>query len=314
MHYGLAAASEGLPLDLRPAFGAHVARSDWAGAIRLLLSEVERRTDVSERVACCLQAATLFEQLFGNSAEAQRILEYVLGLSPHDPVAVARLRELYTLARRQDKLRLLAENPRQLAANATLPKVPEARGADVAKDTGGPLAKFAAGGLFIGLPAAVTVTSVLVDASAGPHDNGGGYFWWFAFAILDVVFCAVFVAVVWLPARWALRRVGENPVLIMLVLLSGTFLIGMLPTLGWNVVDAANVLLDPSEPSPVRVRVVEHVTWGKARHRLPVVEERSGRSGPTRLHTTLPLEPVGSEHTLLRGEGLLGRPYYLRPQ
>lgn len=312
MRDGLSATGEGLPDDLQPVFNAYAQRGEWAGAIRLLLVEGERRTEVRERVACHLRAAALYEQQFANRAEAQGILEYVLKLSPDEPVAILRLRELYTRARRREKLRWLAEDRQKLAASAPVPRPPASLGSTAA--AGGLPARIAAGGLFVALPATVVAASMRTATLAEPHDNGGGVFGWLTFAVLDLAFCTVFVACVWLPARWALRRVGRSTLLMMLALLAATFLIAMVPTLGWNAIDAMNVLLDPSVPRAVKVRVVDHVRRGKGVSRFPVVQEQSPHTGSTQLLRTLALEPVGSEHLLRRGAGFFRRAYYLRPQ
>lgn len=318
----LSAAGEGLPDDLRARFDACTERSDWIGAIALLLIEAERRTDVRERVACYLRAAALYERQFANSAEAQAILEYVLGLSPGEPAATLRLHELYTRARRREKLRWLAEAPHEIAAQARVPRPPASHAAGIAgaptgtrpEGTVGLPARIGAAGLFIALPASVVVASMHATTLAEPHDNAGGAFGWLTFASLDLAFCAAFVALVWLPARWALRRVGGRALLVMLALLAATFLIAMVPTLGWNAIDAMNVLLDPNAPSVVRVRVVDHARSGKGRARFSVVQEQSGHTGSTRLMRSLALEPIGSEHLLRRGAGFFRRTYYLPPQ
>lgn len=302
-----------MPADLQPAFDAEVQRGEWIGAISLLLTEAERRSAVRERVACYLKAAALFEQQFANNAEAQRILEVVLGLSPDEPAATLKLRELYTRARRRDKLQLLAEDPRKLAAHASIPKPTPQRRTGPEGD-GGPPAKILAAGLFIALPASVVAANMRVIGIAEPHDNAGGVLGWLTFVILDLACCALFIACAWLPVRWALRRVGGSALLMMLALLGATFLVAMVPTLSWNAVDALNVQLAPSLPSDVRVRVVDHARWGKSRGRFPVVEEQPARGGSTLLLRSLELAPIGSEHVLRRGQGFFRRPYYSKPR
>ncbi|HEY6726395.1 MAG TPA: hypothetical protein VI197_20305 [Polyangiaceae bacterium] len=311
MREGLSANDEALPDDLQAAFAGYEQRGEWLGAISLLLAAAEQRTDVQARVACYRKAAALFERQFGNMAEAQAILEYVLRLAPDEPATVRRLRELYTRARRRDKLRLLEEDPRRLAAHAPVPRPLPASGAGVSARASGLPARIAAAGLFVAPPAVVIAANVHMNAITEAHDNAGGVLGWLNFALLDLVFCALFVAGAWLPARWALARVGGSALFAMLALLSATFLLAMVPTLGWSTIDAANVLLDSKPPSVVTVRVVEHARWGKGRSRFPEIQEQRARAGTTVLLRSLGLEPVGSEHALRRGKGFFRRPYYL---
>lgn len=322
MHDRLSTTNEGLPNDLRSVVDGYAARGEWASAVAVLLVEAERRTEVRERVVCYLQAAAIYEQQFGNSAEAQAVLEYVLALSPYEPAARHKLGELYARARYQDKLRWLAEEPQKIAAQARVPRPPASFVAAGARAANGPsaeaagaiLARIGAGGLFIALPAAVTAANMGANAVVEPHDNGGGLFGWLTFTGLDLAFCAAFVACAWLPARWALRRVDGSALFTMLALLSATFLIAMVPTLGWSAIDATNVLLDSNPPSLVKVRVIDHERWGKGAGYFPVVREHPGGSGSTLLRRSLRLEPLGSEHALLRGGGFFRRPYYLAPE
>lgn len=308
----LSATGEGLPGDLHPAVDAYEQRGEWASAITLLLMEGERRAELHERVACYLRAATIYERQFSNNAEAQQILEHVLRLAPDEPEAILRLRALYTRGRRRDELRWLAEDRQKLAGDAPLPG-PLASSA-VAVNASGLPARIGAGGFFMVLPASVAAANIHVSRLVEQHDNGGGALGWLIFASLDLVFCSVFIALAWLPARSALRRVDGSALLAMLALLAATFLIALVPTLGWSAIDATNVLLDPKAPSVVRVRVVEHVLRGKSKGRFSVVQEQSERSGSTLLLRSLGLEPVGSEHVLRRGGGFFRRKYYLRPQ
>lgn len=305
----LAWTDDRLPADLRPALDACAERGDWVGAITLLLSEGEQRGDVRERVACYLTAATLFEQRFANGAEAQNILEYVLGLSPDEPAAIQKLGELYARARRHEKLRWLADDRSKLAAQARRPKP---LGSQVRTVPGGVPARIGAALLFVALPASVTGANMHALTLVERHDNAGGILGWLAFVGLDLVFCILFVVFAWLPGRWALRRAGQNTLLIMLALLGATFLIAMVPTLGWNAIDAANVLLEPNAPSAVRVRVVAHQRRSKSRSSFPVVRDSTGTESP--IVWSLGLEPIGSEHVLRRGRGFFSRAYYLPPQ
>jgi len=167
--------------------------------------------------------------------------------------------------------------------------------------------------LFIAVPALVVAANMHVLTLVERHDNADGALGWLTFVGLDLAFCTLFVALVWLPGRWAVRRVGQSALLGMLALLGATFLIAMVPTLGWNGIDALNVLLDPNAPRAVRVRVVAHERRGKSVSRFPVVQEQSA-SGTMHLTWSLGLEPIGSEHELRRGQGFFRRAYYLRPQ
>jgi len=310
----LLATDHRLPNDLRAALGAYAERGDWVGAITLLLTEGERRSDVRERVGCYLTAAELFEAKFANGAEAQSILEYVLGLSPDEPEAIRKLGELYTRARRHEKLRWLAEDRPKLAAQARVPRPfgSPVRALAGAPSAGSALGKIGAALLFVALPASVIAANMHVLALVERHDNAGGAVGWLTFAVLDLAFCVLFVAFAWLPGRWAVRRVKQSPLLVMLALLGATFLVAMVPALGWNAIDAANVLLDPNDPSMVTVRVVAHERRRKSRRPFSVVRDSAG----TELHLVWSLgpEPIGSEHVLRRGRGCFGRTYYLSAQ
>ena len=179
---------------------------------------------------------------------------------------------------------------------------------------GGVLGKIGAAILFVTVPASVVAANMHTLKLVERHDNAGGVLGWLTFACLDLVFCSVFVAFAWLPARWALRRVTQSALLVMLALLGTTWLIAMVPTLGWNAIDAANVLLDPNAPNAVKVRVVAHERRGKTKSRFPVVQEQSAGAGTTQLMWCLGLEPIGSEHVLRRGRGFFLRRYYLPAQ
>jgi len=308
---------ERLPDDLRPTLATHAERGDWVGAIALLLTEGERRSDVRERVACYLTVAALYEQQFANGAEAQGVLEYVLGLSPDEPEAIRKLGELYARARRQEKLRWLAEDRPKLAAQAPVPKPLGSAARSVAgspNSAGGASGKIGAAILFVALPASVIATNLHVLTLVERHDNADGALGWLTFVSLDLAFCILFVAFAWPPARWAVHRVGQSALLAMLALLGATFLIAMVPTLGWNAIDAANVLLDPNAPSPVTVRVVDHARRSKSRSSISVVREHPAGAESTPLVWSLTLEPIGSEHVLRRGQGFFSRTYYLQPQ
>ncbi|HEU5073300.1 MAG TPA: hypothetical protein VFU02_03990 [Polyangiaceae bacterium] len=308
----LSATGAELPGDLSPAVDAYEQSGEWVSAITLLLTEGERRAEVHERVACYLRAAAIYERQFANAIEAQQILEHVLRLSPDEPAAILRLRDLYTRGRHREKLRWLAGDRQKLAAEAPVPRM--LASSPVAASAGGLPARIGAAGFFIVLPASVAAANISVNTLVEPHDNGDGVLGWLIFVSLDLVFCAAFIALAYLPARWALRRVGGRALLAMLALLAATFLIALVPTLGWNAIDAANVLLDPRTPSAVRVRVIEHVRRGRSKGRFSVVQELSERSGPTLLTRSLGFEPVGSEHVLLRGGGFFRRRYYQRAQ
>jgi len=310
----LSATDARLPEDLRRALEAYAERSDWVGAVRLLLSEGERRSEVRERVACYLTAAAIFEEKFANNAEAQSVLEYVLGLSPDEPEAIQKLGNLYARARRQEKLRWLAEDRSKLAAQARVPKPLGSQVEAPVAGTGGVPGKIGAAIVLVGLPASVVTANMHAVTLVERHDNAGGAMGWLTFVGLDLMFCTLFVAFAWLPGRWAVRRVGQSVLLGMLALLGATFLIGMVPTLGWNTIDAANVLLDPNPPSAVRVRVVAHERRSKSRSEFSVVQELSADGGSTPVMWSLDLEPIGSEHVLRRGEGFFLRAYYLRPR
>lgn len=304
------AADGRLPADLRPTLDAYAQRGDWVGAITLLLTEGERRSDAGERVACYLTTARLYERKFANNAEAESVLEYVLGLSPDEPEAIQKLGELYARARRREKLRWLAEDRPRLGAQAPVPK-PSRAPATAVGGAGGIPDKIGAAILFVTLPASVVAANMRTVTLVERHDNAGGTLDWLTFVGLDLAFCTLFIAVAWLPARWAVRRVQQSALLAMLALLSATFLIAMVPTLGWNAIDTANVLLDPNDPSPVTVRVVAHERRSKSAGRFSVVRDLTGAES-TPLVWSLGLEPIGSEHVLRRGQGCFKRPYYLR--
>lgn len=173
--------------------------------------------------------------------------------------------------------------------------------------------KIGAAILFVALPASVVAANMHVVALVERHDNADGLLAWLTFVGLDLACCMLFVACAWLPGRWAVRRVGQSALSGTLALLAATFLVAMVPTLGWNAIDATNILLDPNAPSAVTVRVVAHERRGKSVSRFPVVREQSA-SGTTQLTWSLGLEPIGSEHVLRRGQGFFRRTYYLRPQ
>ena len=309
---------DGLPDELRQRLEPYARRRDWQAVVSLLIDAAERRAAPGERIACYLRAAEIYETRFANNAEATRVLEFALRSAPDHPFVQQRLHELYTRARRRHRLRQLANDRGRLAADAPAPKpprpiTPSGDVADAAPEPAGVLARIGAGLFAIALPAAVTATNMHLMALVERHDNSGGFGGWVSFALMDVLLCAIFVALVWLPARWAVRRVGDNALLIMLTLLSATCLIAMVPTLGWNAIDAANVLWDRSEARTVVVEVVEHTRRGKSGP-FPVIREpASARAATTRLMWTLGLEPVGSVHELRRGDGRFGRAYYMRP-
>ena len=167
------AADGRLPADLRPTLDAYAQRGDWVGAITLLLTEGERRSDAGERVACYLTTARLYERKFANNAEAESVLEYVLGLSPDEPEAIQKLGELYARARRREKLRWLAEDRPRLGAQAPVPK-PSRAPATAVGGAGGIPDKIGAAILFVTLPASVVAANMRTVTLVQRHDNAGG--------------------------------------------------------------------------------------------------------------------------------------------
>ena len=175
-----------------------------------------------------------------------------------------------------------------------------------------PLAKGLAGLLSVALVVLAVAGNRYFHALVPLHDNGGGILGWLTFTLATLVFVLVVIAVLWIPARFIARRACTAAWLMAIAFLSFVWLLVLVPTIGWAIVDAANMLLDAEAPRRLVAPVLDHRRVGRTRRLCPVIEDTIGKD--TMTLAQFPIAPIGTDVEIWRGSGWLGRPYYIPPR
>jgi len=247
-----------------------------------------------------LWLAKQYRERFGNEVEEIRALEYALHLNPDEPAAIEQLRLLYQKRRATEKLRLLSEDRRRLAANARPPSIPPAT-----FHTGSRVAACLAGIVLVAVPVLVTIANLRIRARIPLHHNAGGFVGWLAFAVPTACSTAIVFGLWWFFVKFSLRHGGIW--VVVPAVLSCTALAAMIPTLAWTCIDAANIAFDRSPHESATLVVVGYTQRGKGNADIPVAED-AGRPGST-VVLNIAKVPIGTVIPAQRGKGLLRRHY-----